>query len=214
MRVAIIGASGWLGGAVASEALRRGHQVSAISRNIDGFDGLEGAKRISADATDPAALANAIVGSDVVVCSITDRSTPERSVIPAAIQSLLRALPQAGVERLAVIGGGGSLTDAHGRRLVDDPGFPAEYKAEALAQAKALALLRESDTSVQWTYLSPPPHDLKPGERTGVYRVLAGDRPLSDEQGHSTITSGDLASALVDEIESPQFTRQRFTAAY
>jgi putative NADH-flavin reductase len=112
------------------------------------------------------------------------------------------------------MGGGGSLLAPDGRRLVDQDGFPDQYKPEALAQGEALEIFRGSPATLDWTYLSPPPHDLKTGERQGGYQVRGDDRPVSDEQGLSSITSGDLASAMVDELERPQFSRRRFTAAY
>ena len=217
MKIAVIGASGRLGGAVAEEALRRGHQVTALSRNAGSYNSvpretLAGAERASVDITDRDGLAAAIAGHDAVVASVTDRTTEDRSIIPASARALLEALPRAGVARLAFVGGGGSLHVAPGERYVDAPSFPAEYRPEALAQAEALRILREDGAAVDWTYLSPPPHNLVPGERTGAYRVHAGDSPVFDDDGHFGITFGDLASALVDELESPQFSRQRFTA--
>jgi uncharacterized protein len=212
MKIAVIGATGYLGSAVVAEALRRGHQVTAGSRNIAQADSPAGAEIVAVDVTDVDALARAVEGHDVVVASTTARSTPDRSVIPGAARALLEALPRAGVPRLAFVGGGGSLHRTPGQRFVDDPGFPAEYRDEALAQADALAVLRADESGFDWTYLSPPPHNLVPAEGTGTYRVQAGDAPVADADGNFGITSGDLASALVDELESPQFSRQRFTA--
>lgn len=214
MRIAVIGATGRLGGAVAGEALRRGHQVTALSRNAAPTEALARAEFATVDVTDIDALARAIAGHDVVVAAVTDRTTEDRSIIPTSARALLEALPRAGVARLAFVGGGGSLQIAPGERFVDASSFPAEYRPEALAQADALRILREDSSGVDWTYLSPPPHNLVPGERTGAYRVQAGDSPVLDDDGHFGITFGDLASALVDELESPQFSRQRFTAGY
>jgi putative NADH-flavin reductase len=135
-------------------------------------------------------------------------------VIPAAARALVAALPQAGVPRVVVLGGGGSLEAAPGTRFVDLPGFPEQYKAEALAQAEALDILRRDGGALQWSYISPPPKHLEPGDRRGGYRAAAGDAPVTDGDGESRITSGDLASAVVDELEQPRFTGQRFTAAY
>ena len=213
MRVAIIGAGGWLGSAVAAEAIRRGHEVTAISRTIESAPGLEHVARVTADVFDHDALVAAIRGHDAVVSSVTDRTTPDRSVIPDAARAVLRAVPEAGVPRLLVIGGGGSLEVEPGVRAIDQPEFPPQYLAEARAQADALDVLRSDGGSVDWTYLSPPPHDLVPGPRTGLYRALAGDEPVRDDAGHSRISSGDLASALVDELEEPRFSQRRFTAA-
>jgi putative NADH-flavin reductase len=213
VRIAVIGASGWLGSAVTAEAVRRGHEVTAISRSIGSAEGLEGVERVPADVTDHVALVAAIAGHDAVVSSVTDRTTDDRSLIPRAARALISAVPQAGVPRLLVIGGGGSLEVAPGVRAIDEPGFPARYLAEARAQAEALRVLETEGAALDWTYLSPPPHDLRPGDRTGLYRVHAGNEPVTDEQGRSRITSGDLASAAVDELEQPRFSRQRFTAA-
>jgi putative NADH-flavin reductase len=212
MKIAVVGATGWLGGAVAQEALNRGHQVTAISRSPAPAEALAGAEFVALDVTDVDALAEAISGHDVLVVSVTDRTTPDRSIIPAAAQAALSALDGNG--RLAFVGGGGSLHASPGERFVDSLAFPTEYKAEALAQADALAILQADNSGVDWTYLSPPPHNLVPGERTGGYRVQAGDAPVTDSDGHFGITSGDLASALLDELEQPQFSRQRFTAGY
>jgi uncharacterized protein len=214
MKVAVVGATGWLGGAAAHEAERRGHQVTGLSRSGAPAEALAGAETVAVDVTDIGALASAVAGHDVVVVSVTDRTTPDRSIIPAAAQAALDALAEAGVGRLAFVGGGGSLLASPGLCFVDSPAFPAEYRPEALAQADALAILRADDSGVDWTYLSPPPHNLVPGERTGNYRVQAGDAPVTDADGHFGITSGDLASALLDELETPQFSRQRFTAGY
>ena len=214
MRIAVIGASGWLGGSVAREALGRGHEVTAVVRDPAALDGLDGAARARADVLDPASVAAAVAGHDVVVCAVTDRSTGDRSLIPAAARSLLEALPDAGSPRLAWVGGGGSLEITPGEPLVEQPGFPGAYRAEALAQAEALALLRAAPAAIDWTYLSPPPHDLHPGEATRAYTVQGGDRAILHADGTpGGISSGDYAAALVDELERPQFIRERFTAA-
>jgi uncharacterized protein len=214
VKIAVIGASGWLGGAIAREALARGHSVTAIGRSASRLGELEGAAVVEADVGDREQLRRALAGHDAVVSSVTDRTTSDRSIIPRTARTLLEVVPEAGVTRLLVVGGGGSLEVEPGVRGIDRPGFPAQYLDEALAQAEALDVLRSSSSALDWTYLSPPPHDLVPGEKTGHYRVLGGDRPVVDDQGGSRISSGDFASAAVDELEQPQFIRQRFTAAY
>ncbi len=214
MRIAVVGASGWLGGAIAREALARGHDVTAIGRDRGKLEDLDGADVAVADVTDRESLIDAICGHDVVVASVTDRSGPDRSIIPAAARALLEAVPAAGVPRLAFVGGGGSLEAEPGVRGIDRPDFPAAYRAEAEAQAEALDIFRNEGGDVDWTYLSPPPHDLVPGEKSGGYRAEAGDTPVTNERGESRISAGDFASAMVDELEQHRFSGRRFTAAY
>jgi putative NADH-flavin reductase len=112
------------------------------------------------------------------------------------------------------VGGGGSLLAPSGGRFVDAPDFPEQYKGEALAQTRALEILRDANGAVDWSYASPPPVDLVEGERTGRYRVRAGDLPITDAHGASRITIPDYAAAIVDTLESGRFVGARFTAAY
>ena len=213
MKIAVIGATGRLGGAVAEEALRRGHQVTALSRNAAPADALAGAESGRVDITDVDALAGAIAGHDAVVASVTDRTTEDRSIIPASGRGAARSAAPgrrrtAGLRRrrrLAAQRAGRALRGrAELSRRVPARGARAGRRPADPARATA--------PRSTGRYLSPPPHNLVPGERTGGYRVQAGDSPVIDDDGHFGITFGDLASALVDELESPQFSRQRFTA--
>src|SRR3954469_12822639 len=157
MKIAVIGASGWLGGSVVREAVSRGHQVTAIGRQVGTLPEGDGIAQQQADVTDHEALGAAVAGHDAVVSSVTDRSGPGRAIIPASARALIATLPGAGVPRLVFVGGGGSLEVAPGTRVIDLPGFPAEYREEALAQAEALDLLRREGGALEWSYLSPPP---------------------------------------------------------
>jgi putative NADH-flavin reductase len=214
MRIAVIGASGWLGGSVVREAVSRGHQVTAIGRQVGTLPEGDGIAQQQADVTDHEALSAAVAGHDAIVSSVTDRSGPGRAIIPASAHALIATLPGTGVSRLVFVGGGGTLEVAPGTRVVDLPDFPAEYREEALAQAEALDALRRDGDALEWSYLSPPPEHLDPGPKHGGYRAAGGDAPVTNAAGESRITSGDFASAVVDELESPRFVRQRFTAAY
>ncbi|MCD0506258.1 NAD(P)-dependent oxidoreductase, partial [Bordetella petrii] len=117
----------------------------------------------------------------------------------------------AGVPRLLVVGGAGSLRVAPGVMLIDTPEFPDAYKPEARAGVVFLDTLRR-EKALDWTFLSPSAL-FEPGERTGVFRVGA-DELLADDEGKSWISMEDYAIALVDELESPRHTRRRFTVGY
>ena len=64
---------------------------------------------------------------------------------------------------------------------------------------------------IDWTFLSPSAMFV-PGERTGKFR-LGKDALLTNDKG-SSISFEDYAIALVDEIEKPAHSRQRFTVGY
>lgn len=196
-KIAVIGASGRLGGAVAREAAERGHQVSPLGRS-------------TMDVTDPASVAEAVRGHDAVVASIKG---PD-GVVPRGAVALLDGLTRARVHRLVFVGGGGSLEYAPGQRFVDSPDFPSAYLQTARDQADALERLRASTASVNWSYASPPPVHLVDGARTGRYRAEARDTALTDGTGESRITVPDFAAAVVDAVEEGIFERRRFTVAY
>ena len=213
MKIAIFGASGWIGGAVLREALERGHTVSAVVRDPARLQlAHERLAVVTGDADDPEKVAAVVRGHEAVIASVGGRRQQRHEVVPAAARALLEGLARAGVRRLLWVGGAGSLEVAPGTRLVDTPGFPAEYKAEALAQAEALEIFRSAAGEIEWSFLSPPAH-IEPGARTGRCRI-GGDRLLQDEKGESRISVEDYAVALLDELERPAHIRRRFTVAY
>lgn len=212
MKVAVIGASGWLGGSVAAEAVGRGHEVTGIVRHPERIT-LAGVVPVGADATEADAIAAAVAGHDAVVASVTDRTGPDRSVITTVAAVLVEVLPQLPVTRLVWMGGAGSLEPDPGTRFMDEASFPAEAKAEALAQAEALEILAERGGALSWSYLSPAGDALERADKTGSYHVQGGRVPIYDAQGRNRVTSGDLAACVVDELESPQFVGGRFTVA-
>jgi putative NADH-flavin reductase len=213
MKIAIFGASGWIGGTIAREALNRGHTVTAIVRDPARLQLThERLTVVTGDVTDLAKVASVVAGHDAVAAAIGGRREGNHQVVPAAVRALLTGLPQADVKRLVWVGGGSSLEVSPGVRLFDTPQFPAGWKTEALAQIEALDIFRTSTDTVDWTYLSPP-LNIEPGQRTGRYRT-GGDQLLSDEKGESRISVEDFAVAFLDELEYPTHIRQRFTVAY
>jgi putative NADH-flavin reductase len=213
MKLLVFGASGQLGSRLVTEALDRGHEVTAVARDASRLDDRGGrVSTASADATDADSVAAVAPGHDVVVSAVTQHHAPEMLV--DAARGLLDGVARAGVRRLISVGGAGSLEVAPGMRLVDTPDFHDEWKPEALAGADALEVFRQADgdTPVEWTFVSPGAL-LAPGERTGRYR-LGENRLLVGEDGRSHISMEDFAIAILDEVENPKHPRRRFTAAY
>jgi putative NADH-flavin reductase len=209
MKIVIFGAGGTIGSRIAAEALRRGHAVTAVQRRPAAAP--PGTTAVQGDALDAASVARAVAGQDAVVNAIGPGPDEVATVAVDAARSLPAGLRQAGVRRLLVVGGAGSLEVAPGRQLVDSPDFPAAWRPPALAHRDALAVYRGIG-DLDWTYLSPAAH-LLPGERTGSYRV-GFDQLLVDERGESRISAEDFAVALLDEIERPAHVRRRITVAY
>ena len=157
---------------------------------------------MAGDASDPAALAQLIKGSDAVISALH---------FDVSADTVLSALRQAGVGRLLVTGGAASLEVAPGVRLIDTPDFPEEWKVFAQGGITFLEALR-GETGIDWTFFSPAAFIFE-GPRTGQFR-LGGDQLVVDEAGDSKISFADYAIAMVDELEQHHYSRARFTAAY
>jgi putative NADH-flavin reductase len=207
MKIALIGATGYTGSRILSEALSRGHNVTAIVRNGANVAPGPRLKVEALDVVQTEKLAAAIADHDAVVSAFN----PGKDASGQGAASILRAARIAKAPRLLVVGGAGSLEIAPGKRVVDQPDFPAQWKEGALKTAALLDAL-QAEPDLNWTFLSPAAN-LVPGQRTGKYRV-GGDRLLTDAAGDSRISTDDLAVAMLDEIERPQHNRRRFTVAY
>jgi putative NADH-flavin reductase len=213
MKIVLFGATGHLGGAILEEALRRGHDVTAIVRDRARLKAADERLRVAVgDVADPATYEAALRGADAVIASLSARRDGDPSAVPAGARTLLEALPDAGVKRLVWVGGAGTLEVEPGVRVIDDPNFPAAWKPEAEAQGEALAVFRASAAAVDWTYVSPAAL-IEDGERSGHYR-LGGDRLLTDADGVSRITVPDYAVAILDRVENDDAPRRRVTVAY
>ena len=203
MKIALVGATGNVGTRLISELTRRGHHVTAIARHPEKLQGQAAVRPVSGDVQNESALAAVLAGHDVVIHSVKFLSTNASKIIAAT--------KAAKVPRLLVVGGAGSLEVSPGLTLVNAPDFPAEYKPETLAGVEFLNVL-PGEKELDWTFLSPS-YFFAPGERTGKFR-LGKDELLVAADGQSRISTEDFAIALVDELEQPKHSRQRFPVGY
>ncbi|CAN7691891.1 NAD(P)-dependent oxidoreductase [Bosea sp. LjRoot237] len=203
MKIALIGATGFIGSRLLAELTSRGHQVTAIVRNPEKVPQGAGVTAKTGDVYDKDGLAALLAGHDATISAVHFSASD-----PA---TLLAAVKQSGVKRYLVVGGAGSLEVAPGVKLFDTPEFPAIYLDEARKGGAFLDLLK-GESGLDWTFLSPSAV-IAPGERTGQFR-LGKDQLLVDGKGQSRISAEDYAVALVDELEAPAHARQRFTVGY
>jgi putative NADH-flavin reductase len=186
MKIAVVGATGRVGSRVVTEALSRGHVITAIARDVNTVKPQANLVAMYADAGNVTELAGALAGNDAVVSALRYvDSDPTR---------IVDAIKHAGIKRYVAVGGAGSLEVAPGKQLIDEPNFPAAYRAESLKARDFLSVLRRED-ELDWTYLSPSA-ELAPGLRTGKFR-LGHDQLLVDANGKSWVSMEDCAIALV-----------------
>jgi putative NADH-flavin reductase len=213
MKVALIGATGFVGTAVLKELLQRGHHVTAIARDITKIENNDNVTAVKADIYNEAEVTEAIKGLDAVVSAFNSGWTNPNIYddFLKGSDSVQSGTKAAGIKRYLVVGGAGSLYIAPGVQLIDTPEFPEAYKAGASAAKDYLNQLK-NETELDWTFLSPA-IELTPGTRTGTFRTNL-ENPVFDAENRSRISVEDLAVAIVDEIEEPKHIKQRFTVGY
>ncbi len=214
-KIAIFGANGTIGSRVLDEALRRGHQVTAVVRDLAKITKTDPNLTVTTgDILDPASVAAVAQGQDVLVSAVGGGDGPGHiATIKPSAESLVAGLRTLGeaAPRLISVGGAGSLRTPDGKQVWDAAGLPEFLLQIMHAHGDALDFYR-TVSDVRWTNVSPAAL-IEPGERTGAYRTALDDL-VADAEGVSRISAEDYAVALLDEIEKPQHIGERFTVGY
>ncbi|KUN08712.1 hypothetical protein AQI95_06740 [Streptomyces yokosukanensis] len=202
MTIAVLGATGMVGGRVVTEASARGHRVSALSRRPPESED-PAVTPVAVDVSDPQAVREALAGSAADAVVLTVRTVPvDQDFLVGATRTVLDAAAGLGI-RVLVVGGAGALRSPDDQEppVAENPLYvPAEHRAVALAGVAQLRAC-QARAGADWVYLSPPAV-LEPGERTGRYR-RGTDTLLLGADGQSRISAEDLAVAVLDELETP-----------
>lgn len=214
MKVAIIGATGFLGTNLVNEFTNRNHEVTAISRSEKEAQ-KDNLKYVAVDVLNIRELAEILKGNDAVVSAFNPGWTNPNIYADflAGAKAIQEAVKLSGVKRFITIGGAGSLY-INGNQLVDSPDFPAEYKSGAIAAREYLNIIKE-EKELDWAFFSPAieMHQGITTGRTGKYR-LGMENPVFNDEGRAILSGEDVAVVLADEVENPRHHQVRFTAAY
>lgn len=216
MKIALIGATGYVGSALFTELLDRKYQVKALVLDPSSIKAGDNLEIIQIDVMHEDSLVSVLEDVDIVV-SAFNSGWANPNICEDYLKgsrSILNAVKRAKVKRILIVGGAGSLYVAPGVQIIDTPEFPKEYFEGANGPRILLDELKK-ETQLDWTMISPPIgfSPANPGVRTGTYR-LGTDSPLMNENQPGTISAEDLAIALIDEMEQKKFACQRFTVAY
>jgi uncharacterized protein len=201
-KIVVFGAGGRAGRAAVAEARRRGHQVTAVVRDLGKYSSLlgDGVRLAGGDVTDGGSVAQVAEGHDAAISAVYDAGAQPDAFFTGAAHALLDGLTRAGVGRLLVVGLASVLKNASGVTLMDTPGYPQEYRSFYLAHAAGADVLRTATAALDWLIVSPAGDFGDGGTRSGRYRTAAADAT-------SRISYPDFAVALLDEIDTPKHHR-------
>ncbi|WP_399928338.1 NAD(P)-dependent oxidoreductase [Streptomyces kanamyceticus] len=210
MKLTVFGATGGIGGEIVRQALRAGHQVTAVVRDPGRLaaEG-EGLEVFRADLRDAEALRAAVTGRDAVLSGLGVRKRSDAGIAAELTRSVVRALEAEGVRRLLVVSAAPVGPPAERQPLVD--------KAMGLVVSAVLkdvyvdlrAMEAElARSATDWTSVRPPRLQDKPV--TGVYRKVVGGTPRSGR----FIGRADVAHAMLAMIDDPSTVKQGVGVAY
>ena len=215
-KIAVIGATGYVGTAVVKELAERGHQVVACARNVEKVEQTKNVQAVAFD-VENANFAEQLKGVDAVISAFNPGWTNPNigADFTRGANAIIEAAKIAEVQYLLVIGGAGSLYVAPNLQVIDTPDFPKEIYDGANAARHLLNDLRER-RDVNWAFVSPPAMLGVTGgyseERTGSYR-LGSEELLMNGDVPAGISVADFAIAVVDDIEQKAHLFQRFTVS-
>lgn len=212
--IVLIGASGYVGSALLSEALSRGINVIAAVRNPDKIEIKNPLlKVVKVDVSSSESVAEIAEGADAVI-SAYNPGWKNPNIYEETLKnnaSILDGVKKSGVKRFLMVGGAGTLFVAPGVRLMNGD-LPASLKDGIVSLGRFYLDTLANEKELDWVFLSPAAN-LVPGERTGKYR-LGKDNLVVDDKGESTISVQDYAKAMIDELETPSHHFERFTLGY
>ncbi|MFC0778493.1 NAD(P)-dependent oxidoreductase [Flavobacterium sp. HJSW_4] len=213
MKIALIGATGFVGSALLNELADRKHEITAIARTPKDT---ANATWVAADIFNVDALAEVLKGHDAVINAYNPGWTNPNIYddFLAGSKAIQEAVKKSGVKRFITIGGAGSLYVAPDLQAVDTPDFPKEIFPGANAARHYLNIIKE-EKDLDWAFFSPA-FEMHAGTktgRTGKYR-LGLENPVFNDEQRSILSVEDLAVVIADEAENPKHHQVRFTAGY
>jgi hypothetical protein len=208
MKIAVLAANGKLGSLIVKEAVERGNDVTAITRDVNKTVAKNFIKRDILDLTE-----NDLKDFDVVITAFGAWTEDTLPLHKTTVEHLANILANKNT-RFLVVGGAGSLytDESLTTQLFTTPDFPADYYPIASNQAKGLDVLRKRN-DVKWTYISPAAEFVYDAERKGEYQ-LSGEVFTVNAEGKSEISYADYAIAMVDEAEKGNHINQRISVLW
>ena len=199
MNIAVIGASAGIGLQVASLALEKGHEVTALSRRRVPLSDYAKLRRVQGSATDPHDVRAAVEGADAILVTLGVKSPFATTLFSDSARLLLQVLRETGSSPTLIVLTGFGAGDSW-----DYNSFPMKLMFTLLLK-KVYVDKSEQERVIsagypRWEIVRPG--RLTNGAMTGHYRVLDY---LVEGMKVGAISRADVAHFMVAQAENPTY---------
>jgi putative NADH-flavin reductase len=200
-RLAIFGATGGIGGHLLSWAVDAGYPVHVLARTAAAVPRRPGITVTEGDATDPAAVADAVASADAVLSALGPRGAKTPGLLAAAAGTVTQAMAKSGVRRLICVSAAGAFirADPAANRLVKMI-LPSIF-AKPFADVREMERVVRAST-LDWTLVRPTRLVNVPG--TGQYRI----RDCYPPPGLTKIARADVAQFMITALTTDGYLHQ------
>jgi putative NADH-flavin reductase len=205
MKIIVFGANGRTGKLIITQALAKGHAVTAFARTTEGLPQDPHLRVIQGDVLDFGAVVDAIRGHRAVLSALGANTRKKSDVLAKAVPHILEGMRQEYVNRLIVLGASGIHPDwGKYQNALTVMGLWIAKKTALrhpfIDQTTQERLIAASE--VDYTIVRTP--RLMDGPFTGTYRVLPDALP----SGALRINRADVADFMLQQLTDPRFHRQ------
>lgn len=200
MKLTVFGATGGIGTELVRQGLEADHHVTAVVRDTSRLvvEPHPSLQVVVADVMDPAAIAPAVAGRDVILSALGSRISGPTTVNSAGARSIMQAMHDTGVRRLLMVSVAGIHTkgDDPFTRFVVKP-ILGRVLRHSFADVRLMEnLVRASE--LDWTLICPP--RLTNGPRAGDVHSNA----QRNVRGRFSIARADVAAYLLGAMEDDE----------
>jgi putative NADH-flavin reductase len=201
MKLTIFGANGKVGQIVVTEALRRGHEVTAFVHSSSSFADNPNLRIVKGDVHSQSDIRTGAEGSEAIISALGSWHTPSKDIVTSAVHHLIPIMKTLKIRRIVTVTGAGALLASDHPNIFDR----LQHFVIKLAAPKILfdgeehmRLLSESDLA--WTVVRSPVMNTKGS--TGYQLGLKYPLPWQ------TINRAAVARCLLDLAESADWSKQ------
>ena len=198
MKIALFGATGGTGQQLLAQAIKSGHQVTALVRDPAKLDRKNSALTVIAgNVLQPADVDKVVSGADAVICSLGNTSNNPDMMVTQGTRNIIDAMQRLNVRRLIVVS---SLGVGDSKDQV--PFFFKVLMKTALRKTMEDKEAQEAAvraSRLDWTIVRPG--GLTNDPPTGTYRVGA-------DLTAGRITRADVADFILKELTRNEYIQQ------